>query len=85
MESVRLPLDGGTMLRRRTIDFSTSRCGFFFRFCGVDEDSFAFLSIYLGRILCSPPCHNYACHSMIKPHSRGSTLHGLEEWSLATG
>ena len=57
MECVLLPIDNGTRLRRRTIDFSTA----------------------------SPPCHNYVCHSMIKPHSRGSTLHGLEEWSVTTG
>lgn len=42
MERVLLPIDQGTMFRRRTIDFSTA----------------------------SPPCHNYVCHSMIKPHSR---------------
>lgn len=42
MERVLLPIDRGTILRRRTIDFSTA----------------------------SPPCHNYVCHSMIKPHSR---------------
>eukprot|EP01044_Picomonas_judraskeda_P002663 COSAG03_NODE_198_length_10790_cov_17.850996_1_plen_698_part_00 len=81
MERVLLPIDQDTVLRRRTIDFSTA----------------------------SPPCNNYVCHSMIKPHSRytgfdaccclvcavrfvadtvvcrGSTLHGLEEWSVATG
>ena len=81
MERVLLPIDQNTVLRRRTIDFSTA----------------------------SPPCNNYVCHSMIKPHSRytgidvccclvrfirvdadtvvcrGSTLHGLEEWSIATG
>ena len=34
----------------------------------------------------SPPSQvNYVCHSMIKTDTRGSTLHGLEEWSVATG
>lgn len=46
MERVLLPIDQGTTLRRRTIDFSTA----------------------------SPPCHNYVCHSMIKPHSRCASL-----------
>lgn len=46
LERVLLPVDGNTVLRRRTIDFSTA----------------------------SPPCHNYVCHSMIKPHSRCAML-----------
>jgi hypothetical protein len=45
MERVLLPIGQGTILRRRTIDFSTA----------------------------SPPCNNYVCHSMIKPHSRCAT------------